>query len=213
LDVAFNGQASDEFWRGYQYHYALSQLDALVTRADVAAFYMTKAQDRGLDKLFTPDELRATIHDELAEFPEHPAHGQIADGLCIGRHLQAMLAHEDRLSMASGVEVRLPFLHRDVLAHAMAMTPSEKLVNGTEKAPLRAAVQGLVPDFVRLRRKQAFPDAPKGHYLAADASIREMGCGALYSEAVIEALPAAVQWKLHAQNAFVAGIKTMRLAA
>lgn len=115
--------------------------------------------------------------------------------------------------MASGVEVRLPFLHRDVLAHAMAMPPSKKLVDGLEKAPLRAAVQGLVPDFVRLRRKQAFPDAPKGHYLAADAAIREMGNGALYPGTIIEALPATVQWKLHAQNAFVAGIKTMRLAA
>jgi asparagine synthase (glutamine-hydrolysing) len=213
LDVALNGQASDEFWRGYQYHYALSNLDALATRADVAAFYMAKAQDRGLDQLFTSDELRATIDNELADFPEHPEHGQIADGLCIGRHLQAMLAHEDRLSMASGVEVRLPCLHRDVLAHAMAMPPSKKLVDGLEKAPLRAAVQGLVPDFVRLRRKQAFPDAPKGHYLAADAAIREMGNGALYPGAIIEALPATVQWKLHAQNAFVAGIKTMRLAA
>lgn len=212
LDVAFNGQASDEFWRGYQYHYALGQLDALATRADVAAFYMTKAQNRGLDQLFTPDELHATIEEELSEFPEQLAQGQIADGLCIGRHLQAMLAHEDRLSMASGVEVRLPFLHRDVVAHAMAMTPGEKLVDGLEKAPLRAAVQGLVPDFVRLRRKQAFPDAPKGHYLAADASIREMGDGALYSEAIIESLPTAVQWKLHAQNAFVAGVQTTRLA-
>ena len=209
LDVAFNGQASDEFWRGYQYHYALGQLDSLATRTDVSALYLSKARSRGLDRLFTLDELNATIDKELTEFPERPAHGQIADGLCIGRHLQAMLAHEDRLSMASGVEVRLPFLHRDVLAHAMAMTPGEKLVDGLEKAPLRAAVQGILPDFVRLRRKQAFPDAPKGHYSAANASIREFGGGAVYSEGMIDAMPAAVQWKLHAQNAFVAGIKTM----
>ena len=56
-------------------------------------------------------------------------------------HLQAMLSHEDKLSMASGVEVRLPFLNQDLVVHALNLSTEEKIYQGIEKTPLRAALK------------------------------------------------------------------------
>ncbi|MCZ2986514.1 asparagine synthase C-terminal domain-containing protein, partial [Acinetobacter baumannii] len=76
-------------------------------------------------------------------------------------HLQAMLSHEDKLSMASGVEVRLPFLNQELVRYALDLSNEEKVRRGIEKSPLRATMKGILLDQIRLRRKQAFPDAPK----------------------------------------------------
>lgn len=61
------------------------------------------------------------------------------------------------LGRSLGVEVRSPFLHPDVIAHAVAL-PGEAMVEQRDgallgKAPLREAFRGVVPEGHRLRRK------------------------------------------------------------
>ena len=78
-----------------------------------------------------------------------------------------ILVKGDRMSMAHGVEVRVPFLDRGVLAVAAGLTPAEKISPTTTKAALRRAVADLVAPEVAQRPKLGFP-VPIGHWLAHD---------------------------------------------
>ena len=68
------------------------------------------------------------------------------------------ILHEDDLnSMRWSVENRSPYLDRDLVEFAYSI-PNEHLIrDGMAKWPLRAAVEGLLPDEVRLdKQKRGF---------------------------------------------------------
>ena len=74
------------------------------------------------------------------------------------------LVKGDRMSMAHGVELRVPFLDRGVLAAAAGLTPGEKVAPHTTKVALRGAVADLLPAEVVARAKLGFP-VPIGRWL------------------------------------------------
>ena len=78
-----------------------------------------------------------------------------------------ILLKADRVSMAHGLELRVPFLDREVLAVAARLSPSEKVGGGRTKLALRAAVAGVVPPEVAVRPKLGFP-VPIGHWLRGE---------------------------------------------
>ncbi len=72
-----------------------------------------------------------------------------------------LLWHEDRVSMASGVEVRVPFVDTRLLGYVRAHEARLPVEQRLGKRTLRAAVRGLVPDAVLARPKSGFQlDAP-----------------------------------------------------
>jgi len=120
-------------------------------------------------------------------------------------HLQAMVSHEDRLSMASGVEVRLPFLNQALVKHALSLSTEEKVVQGVEKAPLRTAMTGILTDLIRVRRKQAFPDTPRNTYIKESFLTDLAANSSLFSTAEIKAVSKSapkLEWRMNAVNAF-----------
>jgi len=62
----------------------------------------------------------------------------------------------DRVEMAHSLEVRVPFLDHKLYDAAKLIPVDFKMRDGTEKAVLRDAAVGLLPDDLRLRRKQGF---------------------------------------------------------
>jgi asparagine synthase (glutamine-hydrolysing) len=85
------------------------------------------------------------------------------------------LLYNDKMSMASSLEVRVPFLDRGLVQHAFSEIPPDAKLRGalrpTTKHILREAVRGLVPDEV-LRQPKAGFGAPHAYWLAND--LREM---------------------------------------
>ncbi|TAJ08519.1 MAG: asparagine synthase (glutamine-hydrolyzing) [Nitrospirae bacterium] len=79
--------------------------------------------------------------------------------------LPALLHHEDRSSMAFSVEARLPFL--DVrLADQLLRWPARlKLREGMSKVILRAAMEGVLPESVRLRTDKMGFVTPQDRWL------------------------------------------------
>jgi asparagine synthase (glutamine-hydrolysing) len=69
---------------------------------------------------------------------------------------ELLLARFDRISMASSVEGREPFLDHRLVEFALALPPRLKHRRGTGKWALRAAMRGLLPDEVIDRPKQGF---------------------------------------------------------
>lgn len=98
-------------------------------------------------------ELRRTL-DEL-----RPGTHRLNQMLALDtRHFLAdhNLLYTDKMSMAHGVEVRVPFVDREVIGFAERVAPAVKYQGGQGKSVLRAAVKGLIPDAVLKRSKTGF---------------------------------------------------------
>jgi asparagine synthase (glutamine-hydrolysing) len=72
--------------------------------------------------------------------------------------LPALLQVEDRVSMAHGLESRVPFLDHTVVEFAATMPANVKFKHGNMKHVLRAATQSTLPKLVAERKdKMGFP--------------------------------------------------------
>ncbi|MDQ0231142.1 asparagine synthase (glutamine-hydrolyzing) [Metabacillus malikii] len=68
-----------------------------------------------------------------------------------------ILMKADRMTMANSLELRVPFLDKDVFKVASQLPTSTKIANGTTKAILRKAFEDIIPEHVVNRRKLGFP--------------------------------------------------------
>ena len=67
-----------------------------------------------------------------------------------------ILVKVDRMSMATSLETRAPFLDRDVMELAFSMPGDLKIRGNTRKYVLKRAVSGMVPPGILNRRKEGF---------------------------------------------------------
>ena len=81
-------------------------------------------------------------------------------------NLRTLLRHEDRNSMASSIESRVPFL-TPALAEFAAGMPDEYLIapDGTGKLVLKRSLRGLVPDAILDRRDKIGFATPEANWL------------------------------------------------
>ncbi len=68
-----------------------------------------------------------------------------------------ILVKGDRLSMAHALEVRVPFLDKEVFEAARILIDSDKLAEGTTKYALRYAMKDLVNPETFMRKKLGYP--------------------------------------------------------
>jgi len=201
--VVLNGQASDEFWGGYYHSYKLKSVYNSPSIDMLYTHFFKKSMNGNLTKLFTSREIEDVIDKNLNDFsPSTSSNDNLTTQFIVDRHLQAMLAHEDRLSAASSVEVRLPFLDSSVVGNALSISDKDKIVNGVEKYPLRNSVSGVVPEFIRNRPKQAFPDAPTEFYLQSMQALKETSGDGLFNTTKLGDIDTKLEWKLLAVNHF-----------
>jgi asparagine synthase (glutamine-hydrolysing) len=79
-----------------------------------------------------------------------------------------ILVKADRMTMAHSLELRVPFLDREVMTIAARLAREEKIGAGTTKAALREAMSEVLPKAAAQRAKLGFP-VPIGHWLKGDA--------------------------------------------
>ncbi|SFP84343.1 asparagine synthase (glutamine-hydrolyzing) [Amycolatopsis rubida] len=129
---------------------------ALLREVDVAGYTADRYADMLGEMPVLPGE---TVADRSARLASY-AH--------LTRWLPLLLARDDRLSMATGLELRVPFCDHRLVEYAFSIPPAMRTSGGIEKAVLRAAVSDLLPDEVLRRPKSPFPvtqDAGYGHVL------------------------------------------------
>jgi asparagine synthase (glutamine-hydrolysing) len=69
---------------------------------------------------------------------------------------ELLLMRLDKITMASSVEGRDPFLDHDLVEFVLALPPEMKYRDGTGKWVLKQSMQGLLPDDIITRPKQGF---------------------------------------------------------
>ncbi|GIN57639.1 asparagine synthetase B [Lederbergia ruris] len=75
-----------------------------------------------------------------------------------------ILLKADKMTMAHSLELRVPFLDKEVFNVASRIPTSLKTADGTTKYVLRKAAEGIIPDHVLDRKKLGFP-VPIRHWL------------------------------------------------
>jgi asparagine synthase (glutamine-hydrolysing) len=78
-----------------------------------------------------------------------------------------ILVKADRMTMAHSLELRVPFLDREVMAVAARLAREEKIGGGTTKLALRQAMAAVLPQAAAERAKLGFP-VPIGHWLKGE---------------------------------------------
>jgi asparagine synthase (glutamine-hydrolysing) len=96
--------------------------------------------------------------------------------------LPALLQVEDRVSMAHGLESRVPFLDHPVVEFAATMPADVKFKDGHLKHVLKSAFGSRLPDSVRSRRdKMGFP-VPLNDWFRESGPVREFVFDVLSSQ-------------------------------
>ena len=179
--VALSGEAADEVFGGYPWYHVPALL---------AAPTFPWAARGSWEPLLRPD-VRTRIRlreyaagryaQALAEVPrltgESPEDRRIREILYLGltRWLPFLLDRKDRLSMACGLEVRVPFTDHRLVEYVWNVPWSMKEAGGIEKGLLRAAADGLLPGDLLRRRKSIYPGAADPAYeRAIDAQLRRL---------------------------------------
>lgn len=169
--VALSGESADEIFGGYVwFHDRTIPLDT---------FPWLSRMQAAPPELLTEDfrrevgfeEYRASrVRDARAEVPhlaiDGPEERRMREmiHLNLTRWLPILLDRKDRLSMACGLEVRVPFCDQRLVDYVYNVPWEWKALGGHPKGLLRAAADGLLPDSVLQRRKSPYPTTADSRY-------------------------------------------------
>lgn len=82
-----------------------------------------------------------------------------------GTVLPTILRNFDRLSMAHGVEVRMPFLDWRLVTYVMALPDESKNSGGLTKVIARHSMKGKMPEAIRVQRRKVGFNSPMPSWL------------------------------------------------
>ena len=185
--VALSGESADEVFGGYRWFHDADAVDA-DTFPWMAATRMgpldrsTAHFAPGLrDELHLADYVDASYRDALAEVPHVDgvsAQERRMREVCylhLTRFVQILLDRKDRMSMASGLEVRVPFCDHRLVQYVFNTPWALKTFDGREKSLLRAATRDLLPASIADRVKSPYPSTQDpGYEKALRASIADL---------------------------------------
>jgi asparagine synthase (glutamine-hydrolysing) len=161
VKVVQSGQGADEVLGGYHWYPPLAE----VARDDAQQTYSEAFFDRPwsrLAKVLSPEWM--ATHDAPSAFIERhfgrPG-AETAVDAALRTDSTVMLVDDpvkrvDNMTMAWGLEARVPFLDHELVEFAGRVPPELKLADGG-KGVLKRAARGIVPDEVIDRKKGYFP--------------------------------------------------------
>ncbi|MFB9265903.1 asparagine synthase (glutamine-hydrolyzing) [Bradyrhizobium erythrophlei] len=79
--------------------------------------------------------------------------------------LPTILRNFDRLSMAHGIEVRMPFMDWRLVTYTMALPETSKSSDGYTKVVARRAMANLMPESIRIARRKVGFNSPMPEWL------------------------------------------------
>ncbi|GLW05691.1 asparagine synthetase B [Microtetraspora sp. NBRC 13810] len=174
--VALSGESADEVFGGYKWFH-----DPVAVNADTFPWlsphdptgHATTGQlldEDLLRKLDLPRYRADRYQQALAEVPRLPGETGLErrmreiSYLHLTRFVQILLDRKDRMSMAVGLEVRVPFCDHRLVEYVFNAPWAMKTFDGREKSLLRAATADVLPRSVVERVKSPYPSTQDPAY-------------------------------------------------
>jgi asparagine synthase (glutamine-hydrolysing) len=184
--VVQSGQGADEVFAGYSWYRPLAQEDSGAGTGvdDYRREFFDRDHD-GVLGLAAPGTVASEdVSRMFAEewFAREGADSPVDRALRIDTEIMLVddpVKRVDNMTMAHGLEARVPFLDHDLVELAAACPPELKLAEGG-KGVLKRLARGLVPDAVIDREKGYFPVPALTHL---EAPVVELVGDALRSDA------------------------------
>lgn len=180
--VSLDGHGADELFGGYHFDFLVALDDAALNPAAVSMIlgaYKNAVHDPvqfptppkpviyarrrlgALKRALTGRLDRARSKDELD--PRFLALDALNKRLYVSTHdtiLPTLLRNYDRYAMASGVEIRMPFMDHRVVSFAFSLPWSMKIAGAFSKAVVRAAAAPWLPHDIAWRKDKIGFNAP-----------------------------------------------------
>lgn len=172
--VAISGEAADEIFGGYPWFHREEALNADTFPWSLASAMRADLLAPDVAKWIKPlDYIGDRYAQAIAEVPHLDGeNGQLRkmrqmSYLNITRFMPTLLDRKDRMSMAAGLEVRVPFCDHRLVEYVWNIPWEIKTSGDREKGILRKALRGVLPDDVLTRKKSPYPKTHNPNYLAA----------------------------------------------
>ncbi|MEU8174007.1 asparagine synthase (glutamine-hydrolyzing) [Microbispora hainanensis] len=174
--VALSGESADEVFGGYRWFHDPEAVNAgtfpwLAMQGQIGLSTRGEFLNEDLlRKLDLPAYRADSYQRALAEVPRVPGETGLqkrmreVSYLHLTRFVQILLDRKDRMSMAVGLEVRVPFCDHRLVEYVFNAPWSMKTFDGHEKSLLRAATADVLPRSVVERRKVPYPSTQDPAY-------------------------------------------------
>lgn len=171
--VTLMGECADEIFGGYPWFFREDSLNSGTFPWSIAKLERTKLLNPSISsKVNLTDYIDFRYNQSLSNVEIldtdsfDTAEKRKISYLTITWFMQTLLERADRMSMANGFEVRVPFCDYR-LAEYMYNVPWEmKAYRGREKGLLRHIMKGVLPDEIVDRKKSPYPKTFNPTYLA-----------------------------------------------
>ncbi|MBA8735150.1 asparagine synthase (glutamine-hydrolyzing) [Chromobacterium violaceum] len=204
--VALSGESADEVFGGYRWFHDAAAVDGDTfpwLAGSSGAFFdgQSLIAPGLLRELDMPGFRRDSYAQALAEAPrlasDSPRERRMREisHMHLTRFVQALLDRKDRMSMAVGLEVRVPFCDHRLVEYVFNAPWSMKNFDGREKSLLRAAGKDVLPESIVRRVKSPYPATQDPAY---EQALRQ-GLARVLDDSRSPALPLldkAAAWKL-----------------
>ncbi len=172
VTVALSGECADEIFGGYPWFRdpevrAVDGFPWAQNTAQRAAFLAPQIRQTVDANAFVQDRYRQTVMetDVLPGTSDQERRMKEMVNLNYRWFMQTLLDRKDRMSMYSGLEVRVPFCDYRIAEYLYGVPWEFKDWQGREKGLLRQAVTGLLPQEVLWRKKSPYPKTHDPAYL------------------------------------------------
>ncbi|WZL77874.1 asparagine synthase (glutamine-hydrolyzing) [Eubacteriales bacterium mix99] len=176
--VGLSGECADEIFGGYPWFHNESMQSSNSFPWIPSVEERTGMLKREVLDAIRPEEyVRKRYNETLAETPRLP--GEIPSEarrreifyLNIRWFMSTLLDRKDRMSMAHGLEVRVPYCDHRLAQYVWNIPWELKNMGGMEKGLLRRAMEGLLPEEVLYRKKSPYPKTHNPSYEKAVLSM------------------------------------------
>lgn len=185
VKVVLSGQGADEVFGGYFWYPVMDQTKGSNLQR-FSSNYFDRDHAEYLEMVspayHVPDVTSVLVENELNKAKADTFLDQVLRFDVTTLIVDDPVKRVDNMTMAWGLEARVPFLDHELVELAAKMPPELKLKEGG-KFPLKAIARGLIPDSVIDRPKGYFP-VPALKYVRGD--FLEFMRGILLSEACIK---------------------------
>ncbi|MFC6083889.1 asparagine synthase (glutamine-hydrolyzing) [Sphaerisporangium aureirubrum] len=174
--VALSGESADEVFGGYRWFHDPVAIGSgtFPWLAAAGALRFAALEEVLADEIQQELDLagyRARCYRQaLDEVPRLPgetgleARMREVSHLHLTRFVQILLDRKDRMSMANGLEVRVPFCDHRLVQYVFNAPWAMKTFDGREKSLLRAAAHDVLPASILDRRKSPYPSTQDPGY-------------------------------------------------